>query len=80
MSEEIKKCDPAAICFGFDRQSDEESLAMFIRCCGQEKLLAKLIPRLSAEEISGTVDFFTGLMNRHLNEGEYHKYFLGRNK
>jgi len=80
MAMPINKCDPGTICFGFDRQTDEKSLATFIRCCGQDDFLENLIPRLADDEISATVDFLTGLMNRHFNEGEYHKYFLGRNK
>ncbi len=78
MSQVNKKCDAGTICFGFDRQTDEDSLAMFIRCFSQENLLENLIPRLSDEEIRATMDYLTGVMNRHFSEGEYHKYFLGR--
>ena len=66
-----------AICFGLDRATDEQSLAIFLRLFSSDALLATLIPRLDDEEIEQLVDQLTGLMRKHLTEKEYHELFLG---
>ncbi|MCW5200697.1 hypothetical protein VU07_02635 [Desulfobulbus sp. F4] len=42
-----------------------------------EELLNALVSRLADEEISGLVDYLTGILHRHLTEKEYHELFLG---
>ncbi|MBW2467151.1 MAG: hypothetical protein JRF02_07610, partial [Deltaproteobacteria bacterium] len=41
-----------------------------------KNLLKTLLPRLQDKDISGTVDFLTGIMHKHLSEKEYHSLFL----
>ena len=65
-----------AISFGFDRSTDERSLALFLSCFADQQLLDTLLPRLADQEILQVVDFITGLMQKHLSEEEYHKLFL----
>lgn len=65
-----------AISFGFDRSTDERSLALFLSCFADRQLLDTLLPRLADQEILQVVDFITGLMQKHLSEEEYHKLFL----
>ncbi|MCI5144483.1 MAG: hypothetical protein D3923_02920 [Candidatus Electrothrix sp. AR3] len=65
------------ICFGLDRQTDEQSLALFLRLFNQEELLLTLIPRLEDQEISQLVDQLSGILHHHLEEKEYHELFLG---
>ena len=66
-----------AICFGLNRATDEQSLRLFIKQFANDRFLNTLIPRLGDEEISSIVDFFTGLMHKHLSKKEYHRLFLG---
>ena len=70
---------PAAgeICFGLNRQTDEQSLAAFLQLFGDKELLATLIPRLEDQEIIEIVDFLSVVMRKHLKENEYHRLFLG---
>ena len=65
------------ICFGLNRELDEQSLALFLRLFSQDKLLEALIPRLEEEEITGLVQQITTLLHKHLAEKEYHELFLG---
>ena len=65
-----------SISFGFDRPTDERSLALFLSCFADQQLLDTLLPRLADQEILQVVDFITGLMQKHLSEEEYHKLFL----
>lgn len=70
--------DPNTICFGLNRQTDEESLQHFIRAFAQPELLDVLVPRMSDAEIARLLDDLSALMGVHFKEREYHKLFLGR--
>jgi len=65
------------ICFGLSRELDERSLLLFLRLFSRDELLHALVSRLADEEISGLVDYHTGLLRQHLTETEYHELFLG---
>ena len=71
-----KENNSEAISFGFDRSTDERSLALFLSCFADQQLLDTLLPRLADQEILQVVDFITELMQKHLSEEEYHKLFL----
>ena len=64
------------ICFGLDRETDERSLAIFLRLFSREELLQTLIPRLKDDEIMQMVDQLTAVLGKHLQEDEYHALFL----
>ena len=66
------------ICFGMNRQTDEQSLDVFIRRFAAPAVLETLIPRMTDAEITETLDFLSKLMGSHLKENEYHTLFLGR--
>lgn len=66
-----------AICFGWDRATDERSCQAFVRRFSRPDLLAALTPRLTDQELTALIDHLSGLMKRHLSEGEYHRLFLG---
>ena len=66
-----------SICFGLNRETDEQSLRLFIKQFGNDKLLDILIPRLGDGDITSFVDLFTKLLHKHLSEKEYHRFFLG---
>ena len=68
--------NPDAIVFGFDRQTDERSLLMFLALFTDTALLELLLPRLQDEEILAIVDFLTRILRKHLSEKEYHAVFL----
>lgn len=68
------------ICFGWNRQSDEQSLKKFIRQFSSDSLLDTLIPKLTESEISLLVDTMSQVMHRHLSEKEYHQLFLSHNE
>ena len=63
--------------FGFDRHTDEKSLATFLQKIVAKEMLDILIPRLEDQEIDSVVNLFTGFMKKHLNKDEYHDLFLG---
>ncbi len=68
------------IAFGWDRATDERSCQAFVQRFSRPELLALLTPRLTDGELTGLVDHLSGLMKRHLAEGEYHRLFLADRK
>ena len=66
--------------FGFDRITDERSLAVFLQKIASPNMLDKLVPRLEEQEIENVLQLFTGLMKKHLSKSEYHRLFLGDSK
>jgi hypothetical protein len=72
--------EAAAISFGWDRATDERSCQAFVQRFSRPDLLALLTPRLTDEELTGLIDHLSGLMKRHLAEGEYHRLFLADRK
>lgn len=65
-----------SICFGLDRQTDERSLALFVKKFANDRMLNRLIPRMTEDEIMELVDFLTRLMHNHLQHKEYHEVFF----
>lgn len=68
--------DSSRICFGLNRETDEQSLRLFLQKVAGDRLLDTLIPRLGEEEVQDIVSFFTGILQRHLRDEEYHRFFL----
>jgi hypothetical protein len=62
--------------FGLDRETDENSLMVYLQKFSDDSLLAKIIPLLSDHEIQETVNLISRLLKTHLNEEEYHRQFL----
>jgi hypothetical protein len=67
---------PGTICFGLNRETDEQSLAAFLQRFAEPDFLQTLIPRLEEEEITSLLDFLSRLMHKHCSEKEYHRLFL----
>jgi len=71
------KPDPSSICFGLTEELDRQSLAGFLKLCGQDDFVKAFAPRLSSEEILNFTDHVMELLRKHLSEEEYHRLFLG---
>jgi hypothetical protein len=76
MTKSSKSRQPHAIVFGFDRETDEASLQLFLQQFADKNLLDVLLPRLQDKDILATVDFLTTMMKKYLSEKEYHSLFL----
>jgi TorA maturation chaperone TorD len=70
------KLDSQSICFGLNRMTDEESLAVFLQLFSNTQLLKVLLPRMQDNEILNIVDSLSLVLRRHLSEAEYHELFL----
>ncbi len=74
-----KKNSAREIAFGFNRETDEKSLKIFISRFADPPLLETLIPRMEDSDIQAVLDLLSGLMKKHLSEKEYHGLFLADN-
>jgi hypothetical protein len=62
--------------FGFDRETDEKSLMVYLQKFSDDALLAALVPRLSEPEILDLFERISLLLKKYLQEAEYHRLFL----
>ncbi len=64
------------VAFGFSREVDEKSLMYYLQKFSDDDLVKVLVPRLNDDEITQLFELISELMKRHLNDDEYHRYFL----
>jgi hypothetical protein len=62
--------------FGFSREVDESTLTYYLQKFSDDDLMARIGPRLTDSEMETLFDLISHLMRQHLNEEEYHQYFL----
>ncbi len=68
------------VAFGFDRETDEASLIVYLQKLSDDSLLEVLRTRLSDEEIAQIGDWVAALLRKHLTNAEYHRLFLKEEK
>ncbi len=62
--------------FGFDRETDEATLIMYLQQFSDDDLMAVMRKRLKDEEIEELFMLLSRLLRKHLTEKEYHQLFL----
>jgi hypothetical protein len=62
--------------FGLDRQTDEDSLVVYLQKFSDDELASILKKRMTEAEINQVVDLIHALMHKHFTEDEYHRLFL----
>jgi len=62
--------------FGFNRETDERTLRYYLQKFSDDALLENLLKKMSDRELLDLFDVMTGLLKKHLSDGEYHRLFL----
>ena len=62
--------------FGLDRESDQNTVICYLQKFSDDALMARLVQRLSDEELSEIFNLISRLLKKHLSETEYHHLFL----
>jgi TorA maturation chaperone TorD len=62
--------------FGLDRETDQNSLMVYLQKFSDDRHLAAIVPRLKEKELYELLDLLTRLLKTHLTEEEYHRLFL----
>ena len=62
--------------FGWDRETDENSIICYLQMFSDDLLLKSLVKKLSDEELTDIHMTINRLLKTHLSDSEYHKLFL----
>jgi len=62
--------------FGFDRETDEATLTVYLQQFSDDDLMTVMRERLEDHEIEELFSLLSRLLRKHLNEQEYHRLFL----
>ena len=62
--------------FGLDRKTDENTIIYYLQKFSDDRLMGKLIQRLTDDELEEIFYLLTRLLKEHLEDSEYHKLFL----
>ncbi len=64
------------IAFGWDRETDEQSLICYVQMFSDDTLMKTLVRRLTDSEINDIQEMIHRLLKTHCSESEYHRLFL----
>ena len=62
--------------FGFDRETDENTVVYYLQKFSDDELMKILIKKLSDEELGELFNLMTRDLKKHLTEPQYHALFL----
>ena len=62
--------------FGFDRQTDENTLIYYLQKFSEDRLMETIRDRMSDSDMEMLFDMLARLMKQYLTEEEYHRHFL----
>jgi hypothetical protein len=62
--------------FGLDRQSDENTVELYLQKFSDDDLMKTILGRMSDEDLSEVFDVISKMLKLHLTEAEYHQLFL----
>ncbi len=62
--------------FGLDRPTDQATVQVYLQKLSDDELMARLLPRMTSEELAEVFELASALLRRHLSEAEYHELFL----
>ena len=62
--------------FGLNRETDENTVKVYLQKFSDDRVLESLIKRMTEEELSDIFGLISRLLRKHLTESEYHRLFL----
>ena len=62
--------------YGYDRESNENTLAYYLQKFSDDKHVRLITARMSDEDMEKLYDSICGLLKKYLEEEEYHEIFL----
>jgi len=62
--------------YGADRKTDENTVIYYLQKFSDDKLMQKIIPRLSDDELQEIFDLVNRILKKNLKHTEYHQLFL----
>ncbi|MFP4158795.1 MAG: cytoplasmic protein [Desulfosalsimonas sp.] len=65
--------------FGWERETDEQTLICYLQMLSDDELVKTLTARMSDHELEEVHNLINRLLKNHLNDAEYHRLFLKDN-
>lgn len=62
--------------FGFDRETDENTVTFYLQKFSDDNLQRLLVKRMSDGDLEEIFNSISGLLAKYLSESEYHQLFL----
>jgi hypothetical protein len=62
--------------FGLNRENDENTVIYYLQKFSDDALMQVIKQRLTDEELRTLFDLMSTLLRKHLDETEYHRFFL----
>ena len=62
--------------FGWDRETDQNTVICYLQMFSDDQLMKHLVPKLSSEELEEIYSMINRLLRKYLKDAEYHRLFL----
>ena len=62
--------------YGAGRKTDESTVIFYLQKFSDDKLMEKIVPRLSDVDLQEIFDLINRILKKHLKHKEYHQLFL----
>ncbi len=62
--------------YGFDRQTNEDTVQVYLQKLSDDALLDILLKRMTDEDLAELFELTGGMLKKYLSEPEYHRLFL----
>ncbi len=62
--------------YGLNRQSDEDTIRLYLQKFSDDRLMETVLKRMSDEDLDEIFEVVSKMLKKHLNEPEYHELFL----
>ena len=62
--------------YGMDRQSDENTVQIYLQKFSDDHLMKKILKRMADEDLADVFEVISKMLKKYLTEPEYHKLFL----
>jgi len=62
--------------FGLDRQSDEDTVQVYLQKFSDDHLMKTILKRMCDEDLSEVFELTSKMLKKYLSEPEYHELFL----
>ena len=62
--------------FGLDRQSDEDTVQVYLQKFSDDRLMKTILKRMSDDDLTEVFELTSKMLKKYLSEQEYHELFL----
>lgn len=62
--------------YGLDRQSDEDTVQLYLQKFSDDDLMKTILKRMSDEDLTEIFEIVGKMLHKYLTEPEYHQLFL----